>query len=108
MNYLYLTIYIEQILYIGAIALAKFSLTILYRRLFGVRSSKTKALLLWFEWFLVLRLIATVIVSVIPCIPVMAFWHRSQHGKCIDIVAYLIALAITNIVAGVVLLIFPM
>jgi len=63
--------------------------------------------LLMLEWFLGFRFIASLIVVVVPCLPLRKFWDRTIPGKCINIEAYFTASLVTNIATDLVLLIFP-
>ncbi|KAF6235596.1 hypothetical protein HO173_006279 [Letharia columbiana] len=84
----------------------KLSIVYFYRRIFPQR---------WFKHALigtgaivVGTALAQVPLDIVPCMPIASQWDRNVKGKCIDLGAAILGIAISNIITDVILLTLPM
>ena len=84
----------------------KFSIIYFYRRIFPQ---------LWFKHALITTgfivagtAISQIPLSIVPCTPIESQWDSNVKGKCINLGAAILGLAISNIVTDVILLTLPM
>lgn len=84
----------------------KFSIIYFYHRIFPQR---------WFKHALIATgamvagtAISQVPISIVPCTPINSQWDSNVEGKCINLGAAILGLAISNIVTDVILLTLPM
>ena len=84
----------------------KFSIIYFYRRIFPQR---------WFKHALIATgaivagtAISQIPISIVPCTPINSQWDPNVKGKCINLGAAILGLAISNIVTDFMLLTLPM
>lgn len=95
-----------EILYNPAIATTKFSILLLYRRLFPVRAF---VIVLWCVGAFVAAYSTTAaMVNLLQCLPVRADWNPSVQPRCVNLDVELIILSSINVVTDVTLLALPM
>lgn len=97
-----------ELMYTPASTAIKFSILLLYRRLFP---SKTFRNVLWsIAGFLVVFALAQMLSVVIQCIPVAALWNPMAHpnARCDNYNPALIVFAIVNALSDITILSLPM
>ncbi|MCJ1352543.1 MAG: hypothetical protein MMC33_002527 [Icmadophila ericetorum] len=99
-------LYFVQIVYIFAIAFIKWSILLFYRRIFSV--SGTKVPLLVIGVIVLCWSIASILASILSCVPVAGFWDKASPSKCINTTRFFLGVAIPNITTDLVILIFPL
>ena len=89
-----------------AITFAKLSILFFYRRIFPLPSIHC-AILAIGAW-IVAHGFATLLVSLLQCIPLSAVWDAGVKGKCIDPVSWLRWMSLPNIMSDLALIILPL
>lgn len=97
-----------EVLYTPANTAIKFSILLLYRRLF--LSKKFRNVLYFIAGFLVIFALVQLLSVIIQCIPVAALWNRMGHpnAHCYNYSRALIVLAIVHALTDIVILSLPM
>ena len=99
---------VTECLYTPASTTIKFSILLLYRRLFP---SKTFRNVLWaIAGFLVLFALAQMLSVIIQCTPVAALWNRTAYpnAHCVDYNIALTVFAVVNALSDIIILSLPM
>ena len=94
-----------EVLYNPAMITVKFSILLLYHRIFQNR--KFKRLLWAVAAFVLLYTIAGTLVVIFQCAPVHADWDSVKNRRCVDLDAELIAIGVLNSVTDFVILSLP-
>jgi hypothetical protein len=99
---------VTECLHIPASTAIKFSILLLYRRLFP--SKKLRNWLWAIAGFLVLFAVARTLSVIIQCIPVAALWNRKAYpnAQCIKFEIALTAFAAVNALSDIIILSLPM
>ena len=96
-----------EVLYVASTAAAKFSILLLYRRLFGLYWKFLLALYavgaVAFSYSLV-----TILVLIFQCRPINAAWNFSIEGNCVDLALGGIIVGSVNVATDFVILFLPM
>jgi len=97
-----------QLLYYAAQAAVKFSLLLLYHRIFGVGTSRFRYAIYIVGCLVIMWFLASFIDSILECIPVQAEWNTTiQHPKCQDIREAALATGISNLIFDIIILALP-
>ncbi|KAG6365194.1 hypothetical protein INS49_006802 [Diaporthe citri] len=97
---------IDENIYAVVLALLKFSILSLYRKLFG--NTRWLYILSWAVTALVAELALQVIIATnLQCIPISATWDPSIHGKCINYGVEALVAYIINISTDITILLMP-
>ena len=100
-------LFVLQLFWNTTLPTIKFSILLFYKRLFPTQRMKLACNMIGI--FLIVWYLAFQITAIVQCIPTSFYWNkRTEHGHCIKIVPFYTALASTNVVTDVVLLILPM
>ena len=97
-----------ELLYTPASTTIKFSIILLYRRLFP---SKRFRIVLWsITGFLIIFALAQMLSVVIQCTPVAALWNPMAHAgaRCVNYTPALILFAVVNALTDITILSLPM
>lgn len=95
-----------EILYNPAIATTKFSILLLYRRIFPVRSF---VIIVWCVGaFIAAYSTAAAVVNLLQCLPIQAGWEPSPQSRCVKLNVELIILSSINVVTDATILVLPM
>jgi len=100
-----IALYVNQIIYILAVALIKFSILTFIRRAFNVASTKLPAYVIGtviMSWFIALEL-----VGIFSCHPIHGFWDKTIPATCVDTSKFFFGVGIPNIITDVMLIIYP-
>ncbi|OJJ07854.1 hypothetical protein ASPVEDRAFT_47054 [Aspergillus versicolor CBS 583.65] len=98
-------LYAFEPLYITAVAIIKFSVLLMYNRIFPVRSILVGSYILGgitLAW-----LISVDLVAIFQCTPIKKAWLPQTPGTCIDLKVALIANGIPNFVTDILILTLP-
>ncbi|KMU75636.1 hypothetical protein CISG_04810 [Coccidioides immitis RMSCC 3703] len=100
--------YTLQIFYKCTIGLTKISIVLLYRRIFQTRKFRFQLICNYVLVLVALYAIASIIVTIFECMPIVKVWDRSTNGTCINFTAFWYANAAWNITSDLIILILPM
>ncbi|OBT90742.1 hypothetical protein VE02_00676 [Pseudogymnoascus sp. 03VT05] len=97
--------YISQILYVIVQALAKFSILLVFLRVFPTRKFRlvVKIALAW----MICHTLAFGLVVTLQCVPVQSVWDHSIKGRCTDSQAFVYAAAGFSIFEDFVIMLLP-
>ncbi|KAL4873643.1 hypothetical protein BDV12DRAFT_192085 [Aspergillus spectabilis] len=98
-------LYIFEPIYITTVAIIKFSVLLMYNRIFPVRSIRIGSYILGgitLAW-----LIAVDLVAIFQCTPVKKAWNQQLPGTCIDLKAALIGNGVPNFITDIFILALP-
>ncbi|KAL2814956.1 hypothetical protein BJX63DRAFT_184994 [Aspergillus granulosus] len=98
-------LYIFEPLYITAVAIIKFSVLLMYSRIFPVRHIRIGCYILGgitLAW-----VISVDLVAIFQCTPVHKAWNRMHPGRCIDLKAALIGNGVPNFLTDICILALP-
>ncbi|KAL4918722.1 hypothetical protein BDW62DRAFT_180901 [Aspergillus aurantiobrunneus] len=98
-------LYAFEPLYITAVAVIKFSVLLMYNRIFPVRSIRIGSYILGgitLAW-----LISVDLVAIFQCTPVKKAWLPQTPGHCIDLKVALIANGVPNFITDILILTLP-
>jgi hypothetical protein len=95
-----------EILYFSTIFTIKVSLLYLYRRIFP--QLWFRRALYAFGAFLVAMTLASLLVSLLQCIPLSKMWEPTKPGRCVDYGRFGMAMACLNIATDLFLLVLPL
>jgi len=99
---------ITEVLYTPATTAIKFSILLMYRRLFPIRKVRISTTTI--ACFLVVFALVLMLSVIIQCTPVAALWDPANHpgAHCDDYAPALLVFAIVNAITDVVVLCLPM
>ncbi|KAL4795416.1 hypothetical protein BDV19DRAFT_398766 [Aspergillus venezuelensis] len=98
-------LYVFEPIYITAVAIIKFSVLLMYNRIFPVRPIRIGSYILGsitLAW-----LISIDLVAIFQCTPVRKAWYQELPGTCIDLKAALIGSGVPNFITDILILALP-
>ncbi|KAL4881845.1 hypothetical protein BJY04DRAFT_217914 [Aspergillus karnatakaensis] len=98
-------LYVFEPIYITNVAIIKFSVLLMYNRIFPVRSIRLGSYILGgitLAW-----VISVDLVAIFQCTPVQKAWNRQLPGTCIDLKAALIGNGAPNFITDILILALP-
>jgi len=103
------TLLAAEILYNPGIAFTKFSIILLYARIFPKHTNPRFRIVLWsVAGFVLAYTITSMMVNLFQCVPIRANWTPGVKSKCVSFGAELITMAVLNVMTDVVLLCLTM
>ena len=99
--------FIFEIVYCFCVAITKFSILLLYRRIF--RLDSFKKWLVGVAIFVFLWAVSTIFAAIFQCMPIRLAWQKDLgHGKCVDLAALVVSTGVLNMLTDIIILIIPM
>ncbi|KAL4950668.1 hypothetical protein BDW69DRAFT_171580 [Aspergillus filifer] len=98
-------LYIFEPIYITTVAIIKFSILLMYNRIFPVRPMRIGSYVLGgitLAW-----LISIDLVAILQCTPARKAWDQALPGTCIDLKAALIGKGVPNFITDILILVLP-
>jgi hypothetical protein len=100
------SLFATELIYTTALALNKYAVLLMYKRLFGIEQKMNYAVYtvgaVVTAWW-----IAVEVATLLQCQPIDKFWHYTTPGQCIDIVVFFEGSAIPNVIIDLVILLMP-